>query len=386
MKKNILIYGIGSFSKKFVERYLDYDKVRILAFIETHKSEQNYNGIPIIEVGGGINEYNYDAIIIISGYLDEMKENLIKNKINLNKCIFTSDIHNWCCINRETINLLLEICVDQYIQKDIKILIENEKQSTYEVIETNDGFTFIGNYADDICGEMIDTGKVYSYKEIEAFFELSDIFYPNQEGDFFFDCGCNILSTSIYALKKRENLRGIAFEPSRRTYILAKTNAALNNLDERISVYNLGLSDYKGIASMKCNKFSCGGNYVVRDNENYSNLENINMISLDLWVEEQKFNINRIGYLWIDVEGFEGYVIKGMMNILTQRKIPMYLEYYSDLLIRSGCYDYLNTCLEKIYSGFIVVSREGKYNLSSVKSIEELKTIVNMRENIFLIP
>lgn len=52
MKKNILIYGIGSFSKKFVERYLDYDKVRILAFIETHKSKQNYNGIPIIEVGG----------------------------------------------------------------------------------------------------------------------------------------------------------------------------------------------------------------------------------------------------------------------------------------------------------------------------------------------
>lgn len=49
--KNVLIYGIGSFSKLFVERYLDYEKVRILAFIETHKNDNEYNKIPIIEVG-----------------------------------------------------------------------------------------------------------------------------------------------------------------------------------------------------------------------------------------------------------------------------------------------------------------------------------------------
>lgn len=146
-----------------------------------------------------------------------MKENLVKNKISMEKCIFTSDIHNWFCANREMINLLLDICANQYIEKDIKMLIENKKQSDYEVVETIDGFTFIGNYADDICGEMIDTGEVYSYREIDTFFELSEKFYPNQKGDFFFDCGCNILSTSIYALKQRENLRGIAFEPSRRT-------------------------------------------------------------------------------------------------------------------------------------------------------------------------
>lgn len=138
---------------------------------------------------------------------------------------------------------------------------------------------------------------------------------------------------------------------------------------------------------MKCNKFSCGGNYVVRDdNKLYDNLESVNMTSLDLWVEEQNFDINRIGYIWIDVEGFEGFVLKGMMNTLSQRKIPMYLEYYSDFLIRSGCYDYLNECLQKIYTRFIIVDREGKYDISAVKSINELKTNVNMRDNIFLIP
>lgn len=115
-------------------------------------------------------------MIVISAYLTEIKENLIVYGIDLDKCIFTTDIHNWFC-NRKTISAFINILKDEYIENEFKVVVEKQKVSSYGVVETTDGLSFIGNYADDLLGEMIDTGKVYSHKEIDAFIELSNKFY-----------------------------------------------------------------------------------------------------------------------------------------------------------------------------------------------------------------
>lgn len=64
----------------------------------------------------------------------------------------------------------------------------------------------------------------------------------------------------------------------------------------------------------------------------------------------------------------------------------MYLEYYTEFLIRSGCKEILIDSLENVYSKYIVVKRGGIYDISELHYIGELRNIEEMSENIFLIP
>ena len=386
MKTKILIWGTGIFSKIFVEKCLDKEKTEILAFVESVKSKDEFEGTKVIR-GGAIRSYSYDLIIVISSYLTEIRKVLLEYEIDLSNCLFTSDVHNWLCC-KENSFFLINILKDNYIQNGFKLIIENQKVSSYSIAETHEGLAFLGNYSDDIIGGMIDTGNVYSYDEIEAFLYLCEKFYAirRDEDGYFFDCGCNILTTSIYVLHKMIHLKAIGFEPVKRTYMIAKANAALNDMDERITVINRALSNRIGNAKIKCNQYSCGGNYITTNEEiNIKELEDIQMTSLDLWIEESNFDISKIKFLWTDTEGYEGYVLEGMMSLLSRRKIPMYLEFYTELLDRSGCRDILLNCLEKIYSKYIVVKRGGIFDVSEIHAIKELKEIRDMNENIFLI-
>lgn len=390
MKTKILVYGTGHFALKFVEECLNNKKAEVLAFVESRKSKESFCGVDVVSAyGGGINGYSYDLIIVISSYLAEIRQSLNDCQIDQEKCIFTTDMHNWLC-NKKCVSLFINILNDGYIENEFKIIVEKQKKSSYGTAETYDGLAFIGNYADDIIGEMIDTGKVYSYDEVDTFFELSDKFYNVNLKGYFFDCGCNILTTAVYALSKRKELQAIGFEPVNRTWRIAKANAALNNLDERIQVINLALSDCKNVVQMRCSQYSSGGNYILSEGDDNSNnvigLEEVGTIALDDWIEENNFDINKISYLWIDTEGYEGYVLKGMMKLLRRKKVPMYMEYYSDLLQRSGSKDVLLQCLEEIYSKYLVVKRGGDYDISRIHEMKELRNVQGMRENIFLIP
>lgn len=387
MKLKVLIYGTGSFSQRFMDRCLDKEKAEVVAFVESRKSKDKFYDIDVIECRGGVKRYIYDLIIVISSYIEEIRDALIKNQVDIGKCVFTTDLHNWMC-DKKNAYLLLSVLKNEYSFRDIKILIESQRPSTYAVAETLDNLVFLGNYADDIIGEMIDSGRSYSFDEVDAFFNLSEAFYGASGGGYFFDCGCNILTTSVYALKSRPNLKAIAFEPMKRTWRMAKANAVLNDLDSRVQVVNLGLSDVLGTENMVCNQFGCGGNYIMKNigKDNKPQLEEVNIATLDNWLEENDFDINKVNYLWIDVEGYEGFVVNGMMSLLNRKKIPMYLEYYTQFLERSGSKEILLDCLEKIYSKYIVVRRGGIYNINDVHLIKELRDIRQMSENIFLIP
>lgn len=126
-----------------------------------------------------------------------------------------------------------------------------------------------------------------------------------------------------------------------------------------------------------------GGGYETKNQLEY---EEVYTVTLDDWIEENNFDINLINYLWIDTEGYEGYVISGMMKLLRKRKIPIYMEYYTEFLLRSGCRDLLIDCLEELYSKYIVVKRGGIYDISELHHVKELRNIEEMSENIFLIP
>ena len=71
--------------------------------------------------------------------------------------------------------------------------------------------------------------------------------------------------------------------------------------------------------------------------------------------------------IWMDTQGFEGYVLKGANNLLKFR-MPMVLEFWPYGLKRSGCYDLLFECLVNTkYEFFINLDKDEKIKIPLTK-------------------
>lgn len=52
MKTKLLMYGAGQFAGRFMQECFDSSKAEIVAFVESVKSRDKFEGIDVISVGG----------------------------------------------------------------------------------------------------------------------------------------------------------------------------------------------------------------------------------------------------------------------------------------------------------------------------------------------
>lgn len=81
---HVLIWGTGKLCQWLLSRLCNCE---VLAFIETQKGKESYKGKRIIEPAE-IDLYDFDRIIIASGYSEEILKTMIRLGIDLNKVIF----------------------------------------------------------------------------------------------------------------------------------------------------------------------------------------------------------------------------------------------------------------------------------------------------------
>lgn len=160
----------------------------------------------------------------------------------------------------------------------------------------------------------------------------------------------------------------------------------MNGMEKDIEVENLALSNKVSCAYMKTEQYASGGSYILSTSENSKMLEEVHTTTIDIWCKTHGIEAEQIKYLWIDTEGYEGYVVDGARQILKRGKIPMYLEFCVDRLKRSGSYELLLNVLSEVYDRFLVVypnDRSGE-KVSDIKPIKELCTMNDLDANIFL--
>ena len=174
-----------------------------------------------------------------------------------------------------------------------------------------------------------------------------DGFQPNDsENIIFWDIGANIGLYSIYAAVKFKNIDIISFEPSTSNTRTLSRNISINNLESKISIFPLALSDKENIISyFNETKFSEGSSIsnfnsdvdyrgeIVKENQikNKYNLFGTNIDNLIL---------NKIltvpNYIKIDVDGIEHLILKGAKNLLKNKYLkelsietnPSYVKQY----------------------------------------------------------
>lgn len=194
------------------------------------------------------------------------------------------------------------------------ILSGREKNKNYLLpfdteIKNDFGYFFIPKNSD-----LVLTLSSKSEANLLKYFSIS-------EGKIFLDIGANAGKYSIYLARKSKNNNVYAFEPSISTFNLLKKNIELNNLQNQITIFNIGLSNKKGNVKFYNYKNSTGLSFIPNKNQVLINEEQyeeilIDVDSLDNIVQNHNINPQLIDLIKIDVEGHEKNVIAGSLNTL----------------------------------------------------------------------
>ena len=144
----------------------------------------------------------------------------------------------------------------------------------------------------------------------------------------FWDIGSNIGLYSIYAATIHSNCAVISFEPSSNNLRVLARNIAINNLEERISIFSNPLSDKnERFLMMQDTEFREGAalnSYGEKFNFEGKN-QNYNMKYKLLGKSLEHILKNKIldipDYIKIDVDGIEHLILKGAGEFLREKKI-----------------------------------------------------------------
>ena len=126
--------------------------------------------------------------------------------------------------------------------------------------------------------------------------------------DIFLDIGAHGGLYSVLIKKEFPNTKVYSFEPDRQNRYQLYSNIFLNNLENSINVFNIGLSNYTGEASFGIKeRFRRGGKGITDQGT-----DKINVDTLDNLLKIK----NKKCFIKIDVEGHEKQVLQGSMSFM----------------------------------------------------------------------
>ena len=194
--------------------------------------------------------------------------------------------------------------------------------------------------------------SLYCYREHEsdlmskamALLRSMKLCPPKGEGTVL-DVGANNGVTSIGMLRTGELERAIAIEPEPRNFALLQHNVRQNSLNDRVVCLSVAASHQKGEIPFEVSGTN-DGDHRVRMNGNHGAPElfqesgrRVITVPTDnlcnLLLDVPKEFTQNIAVIWIDVQGYEGYVFLGARELLS-RGAPVVSEIWPYGIRRSG--------------------------------------------------
>ena len=187
--------------------------------------------------------------------------------------------------------------------------------------------------------------RKYLHHTHEMFLEriFDQFLFP---GSTFIDVGANCGYWSAYALARvRQTGEVHAFEPVAEYFSFLQRLAELNP-DFKLRSNNVACGSYNGRSSMvivlprrdnfdnhdtNIGSSSLASGFLAHV-EDLTQMVDVNVVALDDYLRINSIDLERIGLIKIDVEGFENYVLSGMNSILSKegRKVPILCEILTD--------------------------------------------------------
>jgi len=257
---------------------------------------------------------------------------------------------------------------------------EIESRQYYEKIIHNKKIIFF-------CPSPQTFGRVQSLhiKEPETL-NWIDSFQPNNsENMVFWDIGANIGLYSIYAAVKFKDIEIISFEPSTSNTRTLSRNISINNLENKISIFPLALSDKENIISyFNETRFSEGSSIsnfnsdidyrgeIVKENQ-IKNKYNLFGTSIDNLILNEILTVPN--YIKIDVDGIEHLILKGAENLLKNKNLKELSIEMNPTYVKQ--YEFINNIMEennfkKVASLNKRLLSDKNYKLKSNETVNEI--------------
>jgi FkbM family methyltransferase len=155
--------------------------------------------------------------------------------------------------------------------------------------------------------------------DVNCLMKLIETLVDSGQRILFLDVGGDIGSYSIAVGNKfrDKNIEIACFEPIRENYNIIKQNLALNNLNDRVTLYNFGLGKANETLDLFFDKTSPGSSSLKREIvPNLSHSVKVEVKTLDsTQIATTTIEYNSL-IMKIDVEGFEKEVLAGAINTL----------------------------------------------------------------------
>lgn len=136
----------------------------------------------------------------------------------------------------------------------------------------------------------------------------------------FVDVGANIGTHSIYASLTGRFRNLVCIEPDPANFELLAANIALNGLGSRATLLNAGAGEQEGhLRLYRVDQNGGASTLVTPTNGAVRNAVDVKIRRLDDVLDQLGIAPERIGLMWIDTEGFEPAVWKGMPRLLAAR-------------------------------------------------------------------
>lgn len=148
------------------------------------------------------------------------------------------------------------------------------------------------------------------------------------------DVGANIgLYSAIGAKNMKSGGKLFAFEPIPTNSKLLRSNLELNNLSDKVKIAPYAVGEDNRKLELYISEKS-GGNHSAGGfgESGYTDVLEVKQTSIDAYVV--RTGIDKVDLMKVDVEGYDGYVLKGSLKTITQSQPALMIECIPKLLKR----------------------------------------------------
>lgn len=223
--------------------------------------------------------------------------------------------------------VIISLFDDETCPLSDKDLFKDYKKKRKTVDIHNSKF-YLPNYDIDLIQKWM--YSTHSYFE-EDFLKSLDDYLDNNA--VIIDIGANIGNHTLFWANEKNAKKIYAIEPVPYIFKILKKNIKINNLEDRVKLYNVGLADKKCQGEIKsfC-KQNLGGTTlkVLQSNTQFT----IPMRTLDsLNIKEEKIDLIKI-----DVEGMDYEVLKGAESTVKKHKPLILTESFPNSFDKSNAF------------------------------------------------
>ncbi len=356
-KKKLVFVDIYNSGPDYLDPIFDENKVE-LCEVFTLNGEGGVKLSDIVDYAG----WDYAVVTYMPNRFEQVRKLVTELGVTPQQTIYVSH-DGLLCDNYQEIKKILKASFANALEFNFKSKEYKSKIRGDYVALTVDGLSYVNKSSDDtIMKAMYIWGCNFSKDTIDDFYKVAkEKFCFTDEQEIFCDIGANIGTSSIYFKKKLdESVKILAFEPSKTTYKLLKVNMLLNDIDENDQILaNCALSDERGTMKFEYDPANPGGSSLMAGKVENAQVEQVEVITFDDYLEENEIDIKTIKYLWIDVEGFEPAFFRGAQKTLNKINVPIITEFSPELYIQEGQFEEYVQFLCGMYRSFIIIQEDG---------------------------